>query len=333
MDTRSSFEHKGSRGVSSRDLTVAVTGAFGNLGRRVLQELSSRGHRVIALDLDNKANRAASEKVKGAFDEAHWGDIRAVNWAEVLQDVQAVIHLAAVLPPVTEKAPELAEAVNLTSTLKLIDALGAQPQPAQLIFPSSLTVFGYPTSQALKTVDDAPKPSDNYTRHKVTVEQRLATSSIPWSVLRIGVSVDGEIPATDQSMTRRLFATHPGNPVEYVHPADVALAAVNAVGNPEAMGKIWLIGGGASCRVTQYDLLSAPLGAMGVTLPRDFLGTEQYYTHWMDTAESERVLRFQRHSFDDFRRELRGTIGRWRPLTRPFALLILWGLRRSLKAK
>jgi hypothetical protein len=130
-------------------------------------------------------------------------------------------------------------------------------------------------------------------------------------------------------MVRRQFATSPDNPVHYVHPADVAMAAVNALNNPEALGRIFLIGGGAGRRITQYEFLSAPLAALGVKLPREFLRKEQYYTHWMDTTESERVLHFQRRSFDDFRAELKKTIGRWRPLAAPFAPLVLWGLRRS----
>lgn len=310
--------------------TVLVTGAFGNLGRRVLTELKARGCRTIAMDLDSPANRKAAESAH--FDEAVWGDIRTVDWPAAVTGVDAVIHLAAVLPPTTERNAELARAVNLDATLALIGALEAQENPAQLVFPSSVTVFGYPTSHELRTTSEAPKASDNYTAFKIAVEERLAQSPIPWSVLRVGVSIDGHLhPASDDEMTRKLFAARADNPVEYVHPADVALAMVNALGNSEALGKVWLIGGGASCRVTQYDLLAAPFAAMGITLPRDMLGTGEFYTHWMDTAETQRVLRFQQHSFDDFRAELGQSFGRWKWIARPFAPLILWGLRRSLK--
>jgi len=297
---------------------VLVTGAFGNLGQRVLAELKARCHQVTAMDLDSPANRKAADRAKGRFDKVVWGDIRHAAWPEMLQGQQAVIHLAAILPPVSERLPALAKAVKLDATLRLIEAMERQAQPAQLVFPSSVTVFGYPTGKALKRVEDETRPSDNYTSHKLAVEQRLAGSTIPWSVLRIGVSVDGHIPKTEKAMTQRLFSTRPDNPVEYVHPADVALAAVNALNNPEALGRIWLIGGGPSCRVTQYDLLSAPLGAMGVYLPKDMLGSGAFYTHWMDTEDSERVLRFQRHSFAEFRQELGNTIGRWRFLARPW---------------
>jgi nucleoside-diphosphate-sugar epimerase len=318
--------------MSDSNSSVLVTGAFGNLGQRVLKELKARGHRVVAMDLDTRANRKGARRATGNFDEVRWEDIRQVDWPTVLRGQRAVIHLAAVLPPVTERAPALAEAVNLDASLRLIDALERQAQPAQLVFPSSVTVFGYPTGKELKRVEDKTRPSDNYTRHKVAVELQLARSTIPWSVLRIGVSIDGNIPKTETEMTKRLFATAPDNPVEYVHPADVALAAVNALNNPEALGRVWLIGGGPSCRVTQYDLLSAPLAAMGVDLPIDMFGNGQFYTHWMDTEESERVLRFQRHSFVDFRLELSETIGKWRILAHPLAPLIRWGLRRSLRA-
>lgn len=310
---------------------VLVTGAFGNLGRRILRELTDRGHVVVAMDLDTPSNRKSARLAAGTFDRLVWSDIRQVDWPAAVRDVHAVIHLAAILPPLTERAPALAEAVNLQASLDLIAALEQQPQPAQLVFPSSVTVFGYPADNSLKTVEDALQASDNYTRHKIAVEERLLASPIPWSVLRVGVSVDGDLRTTDKEMTRRQFDTSPSNPVEYVHPADVALAAVNAIDNAEALGRIWLIGGGPSCRVTQYDLLSAPLDALGIALPQDMLGSGEFYTHWMDTEESERVLRFQRHSFQDFRNELRGTIGRWHLLTRPFAPVILWALRRSLK--
>ena len=317
--------------MSQSSPSVLVTGAFGNLGRRILSEPKSRGYRVAAMDLDTPANRQGESRAAGTFDTVCWGDIRHADWRTMLQGQQAVIHLAALLPPVSERVPALAEAVNLHATLRLIETLENRVEPVQLIFPSSVTVFGYPPGKGLKRVQDDVQPSDNYTRHKIAVEQRLASSLIPWSVLRIGVSVDGHIPKTEMAMTRRQFATAPDNPVEYVHPADVALAAVNALKNPEALGRIWLIGGGPSCRVTQYDLLSAPLAALGVALPIDMLGKGEFYTHWMDTEESQRVLRFQRHGFADFRQELNQTIGRWRFVARPLAPIILWGLRRSLR--
>ena len=317
------------RHVSERKC-VLVTGALGNLGQLVIHTFKARGYRVLPMDLETPANRKTAQRL-GYAQDMLWGDIRKVDFVPLLPRVSAVVHLAALLPPVTESAPALAEAVNLTSTLRLIEALEACAVPPLLIYPSSVTVFGYPSDTHLKSVADAPKPSDNYTRQKVQVEQRLAHSPIPWCVLRVGVSVDARTLGTELDMVRRLFSVSPDNPLEYVHPADVAEAIVNCLDNPAALRGIWLIGGGASCRVTQHEFLSVALNAIGVALPKDMLGTEAFYTHWMDTAESQRVLRFQNHGFDSYRREMAQRLGWLRPLVRPFAPLVRWGMRRVLK--
>ncbi|HRF87300.1 MAG TPA: sugar nucleotide-binding protein, partial [Pseudomonadales bacterium] len=217
-------------------------------------------------------------------------------------------------------------------TLRLIADIEQRVKQPLLIYPSSVTVFGFPEpATRLMRADDAVAPSDNYTRHKVEVEQALAASAIPWCVLRVGVSVDSRTLGADRSMMRKLFAVSPDNPLHYVHPQDVALAMVNAINNARALHKVLLLGGGEDSRVTQHQFLSAALNAMGITLPRDMLGSDRYYTSWMDTAESQDILQFQQHSFADYQADLRQRL-RWsRLIMKPLAPLVLWSMRRVLK--
>ncbi len=312
--------------------TVLVTGAFGNLGQMVVAELKQRDYRVLAMDLDNPRNRQVAAKMTALCDEVAWGDLRTLDFKPLLQGCVAVIHLAAVLPPVTDSAPELAHDINVKATLRLIADIESRVKKPLLIYPSSVTVFGYPEpATRLMCVEDSVAASDNYTHHKVEVEQALAASSIPWSVLRVGVSVDSRTLGADRSMMRKLFAVSPDNPLHYVHPSDVAVAMVNAINNPRAQGKVLLLGGGEDCRVTQHQFLSAALNAMGINLPREMLGTNRYYTSWMDTTEAQEILQFQQHSFTDYQADLRQRL-RWvRCFAKPFAPLILWGMSRALK--
>jgi len=193
-------------------------------------------------------------------------------------------------------------------------------------------VFGYPEpAQKLMRTDDPVAPSDNYTRHKVQIERCLAASAIPWCVLRIGVSVDSRTLGADLSMLRRLFRVSPDNPLEYVHPRDVATAVANCIATPRAVGKIFLIGGGGDCRITQHQFLSAAINALGISLPRNMLGTERFYTSWMDTAEAQDILRFQKHSFADYQQDLRQRLRSLRWITAPLAPLVLWAMRRILR--
>ncbi|NRB41141.1 MAG: hypothetical protein HRU20_22160 [Pseudomonadales bacterium] len=83
------------------------------------------------------------------------------------------------------------------------------------------------------------------------------------------------------------------NPLEYVHPEDVALVVCKAIDNEEAIGKVLIIGGGPSCQVKQRELLSTAFNALALNLPFSSHGEESFYTHWMDTTQSQRLLQFQ----------------------------------------
>lgn len=314
--------------------SVLVTGAFGRLGQMVLAELKQRGYRVVAMDLDNPVNRKVAGKLTALYDEAVWGDLRKVDFKPLLPGLGAVVHLGAILPPLTETAATLAHDVNVKATFRLIDDIEhcAPAEKPLLVYPSSVTVFGYPEPMTrLMRSDDPVAPSDNYTRHKVEIEQRLAASSIPWCVLRVGVSVDSRTLGADLVTLRQLFNVRPDNPLEYVHPCDVATAVANSLDNPRAVGKIFLLGGGHDCRVTQHQFLSAAINALGIQLPQDMLGKERFYTSWMDTAESQDILRFQNHRFADYQADMRRRLGGLRWIMAPLAPLVLWSMRKILK--
>lgn len=312
--------------------TVLVTGAFGNLGQMVIAELKQKGHRVLAMDLDTPNNRKLAARLQPLYDELAWGDLRTVDFKPLLQGCIAVIHLAAVLPPVTENAPDLAHDINVKATLRLIADIEARLNKPLLVYPSSVTVFGFPEPPPRKMQpDDAVIATDNYTRHKIEVETALAASSIPWSVLRVGVSVDSRTLGADLSMMRKLFAVNPDNPLEYVHPCDVATAMANAINNPRAQGKILLIGGGGDCCITQHQFLGAAINALGIDLPRSMLGSDRYYTSWMDTTESQDILQFQHHRFADYQQDMRQRL-RWiRFFLAPLGPVVLWAMRKILK--
>jgi hypothetical protein len=105
----------------------------------------------------------------------------------------------------------------------------------------------------------------------------------------------------------------------------------NAINNPRALNRILLLGGGGDCCITQHQFLSAAINALGINLPRDMLGTDRYYTSWMDTAESQDILQFQNHRFADYQADMRQRLRFIRWLTAPLAPLVLWIMRKILK--
>jgi len=319
-------------------MKVLLTGAFGNLGLMVIRELRRRGIAVRCTDLPSARNRRAARAHEGTVEIA-WGDIRDAAWlAAQLEDVDAVIHLAGLLPPATENQPELAEAVNVTATKQLVAAMARSSRQPLLLYPSSLTVFGVTrTQQPPRKASDPVVATDAYTRHKLAVEDHLAASSIPWVVFRIGVSVDSRTLSADPAMLRKLLAVRADNRLEYVHPEDVALAMVNAVERKDALKRrTLLIGGGPRCQVTQSAFLGAALEAAGLQWSEANHGSDEYYTDWLDTDESQRLLDYQRHGFDDYRREMAQRL-RWvrrllwplRPLLNPLLASFVQRLNRG----
>jgi hypothetical protein len=108
--------------------------------------------------------------------------------------------------------------------------------------------------------------------------------------------------------------------METMHPADGALAVVNAISHPDLWtGRTLLIGGGKNCQITYRDFFSRLLRAMGIgMLPEEAFTQEEYVTDWLDTEESQRLLQYQRHNFDQIVAEIAALLG-WKRYLVPFA--------------
>jgi len=305
--------------------TVLLTGAFGNLGCYILKELLAQGFSVKAFDLANKENQKQAQAFNGnAKLSVNWGDIRDESLINSLvKGVDAVIHLACILPPVTEDAPELTQAVNVEATRQLIKACEAQIDSPQFLYASSFTVFGLRQDQSQEqSVYDRVEATDNYTRQKLECEAALDASKLNYMVGRIGVSIDEALRIADKRLVQSMMSVHSANPMEYIHPSDVARAFVNAIDNEQARRKIFLLGGGKSCQVTQLDLVQGLLGAAGMPFKAQDLGDKIYYTHWLDTHEAQAVLNFQRYSFEQYKQDVQTKLKWVRLLVAPIGVLV-----------
>jgi nucleoside-diphosphate-sugar epimerase len=321
-------------------MRILITGAFGRLGQACLLEAARQGYRVSTFDVPSKRNRRAATKfleMQATGQSGHrsyWGDIRRIDDLEVaLEGMDCVIHYAAVLPPITDDAPELAEEINVNGTRNLIQAVASTGRAIAIQYPSSLTVFGI--NQELsppRRVDDPTHATDNYTDHKLKCEQALMESGLPYVIFRLAVSVGAALQGIDRKTLGSMLGVKADNRLEYIHPDDVATAMVNAVGNEEAMGRILLVGGGTSCQVTQRDLINATLGSAGLTFGDDELGSKAYYTDWLDTEESQRILRYQQTSFGDFQEQMHHKLRFVRPFVRPLAPVIKGVLKQWIRS-
>jgi nucleoside-diphosphate-sugar epimerase len=305
-------------------MRVMVTGAFGNVGWSALVELLAQGHRVRAFDLRSRAARRAARRCNDQL-EVVWGDIRNPQELErAVAGVDAVAHIAFVIPPHSERRPEWAREINVTGTRNLIAAMQALPHPPRLVYTSSVSITGPrgPDDKPPVTAAHPTKASDTYTAHKIETEEMVRESSLDWTILRVGAVLPIELPKRFHPMT---FDIPEDQRMEVVHTRDVGLAVANSVSCNEALGRTLLIAGGKDCRLRAGELRARIAELMGMpTFPESAFSPRPFYTDFMDTAEAQRLLRFQRHSFDDYLDEVRPTVPRLYPIVlRPFGGLII----------
>jgi UDP-glucose 4-epimerase len=308
-------------------MKVLLTGAFGNVGESTLEALCNHGHDVRCFDLQNKKNRKIKERLRTEFDfDIFWGDIR--NYSDVsaaLDGVEAIIHLAAIIPPQTDRNLQLAREVNVGGTKHLIDAALESELKPKLVYASSIATYGHCTGEGPpRKADDPQVATDAYTSHKIECEKMVKASGLRWIIMRFGVVTPLRL---SMNIDPIMFEIPLDQRIEFVHTKDIGLALARGV-TADVESKVLLLGGGKECRMDYRWFVSSVLDALGVGMLPDeaFLVPEKaedyFHTDWMDCKEAQKLLGYQTRSFEDFLEDLKKEMGRKRILVRLFRPLI-----------
>jgi nucleoside-diphosphate-sugar epimerase len=312
-------------------MRVLLTGATGNIGEHALAALLHDGHVVRCLVRRPAALRRRVGRLDARPDQVEIvpgdiGDAARVAAAVAEQDV--VLHLAALLPPVSDVEPERARAVNVGGTRNVIAAIRAQPTPPRMIYTSTIALFGVTQDRPPpRRVGDPVRPVDPYSQHKAECEELIRASGLTWTILRYTV-VPRFRESFDPLRVRTMFSINPNDRMETLHPYDAGRALANAVASAEIAGKTLIVAGGPSCRMLMRDYYRAFLEAAGIgAFPDTVFSGASYHLDYYDTTESQALLHYQQRTFDDFAWELRRRLFRQRlgatlvrPALRPLLL-------------
>ena len=230
-------------------LTVAVTGATGNVGTALLRRLTDPGSGVA--EVRGLARRRPPDEAP--YDRVRWHlvDLREPTAETLLpaflDGVDAVVHLAWALQP--GRQPELLREVNVDGTRRVMQA-AVSAGVAHVVHMSSLGAYA-PAAVGQRVTEDWPVtgiPSAQYSRDKAAAEQvvrevvgrrtgttltvvrptlvlqPLASASIGRYVL--GPLVYGAVRALPHAVARLLPLPAPNVHVGFVHADDVADALV-----------------------------------------------------------------------------------------------------------
>lgn len=248
---------------------VLVTGASGFVGRATCAAFSSRGVAVRA------AVRAAGGEIAGAGEVVAVGDVGGdTAWRLALEGVDCVVHLAARVHQMRDRAPDPLAAhreVNVRGTERLARA-AALAGVRRLVFVSSVKVMGEGRPAPYRE-GDPPQPADAYGQSKWEAEQGLARvgaetglqvvilrpplvygPGVRANFLRLMDLIDGGIPLPLGAVKNRRSLVFVGN---------LADAVIAAAAHPAAAGETFFVSDGED--VSTSELLVRIGVALGTT--------------------------------------------------------------------
>ena len=275
---------------------MLLTGASGTVGYEVLKQLIAVGkYDVTVFDVETKISKKKFSSLPPNF-ELIFGDITNENDVErISKNKDVVIHLAAIIPPLADEKPELAEKVNVKGTENLITSLENNSPNAFFIYSSSISVYGDRLQNPDIKVGDPLTPSDGdeYAVTKIKTENLIQNSKLKWSIFRLAAIMG------NHKISKLMFHMPLQTCVEICTPEDTARAFVHAIEKQsELQGKIFNLGGGENCRLTYEALLSESFRIFGMgklDFPEKAFAEKNFHCgYYVDGDDLENVLHFRK---------------------------------------
>ena len=288
---------------SSSAQAVLITGGAGSVGRQLVDMFVEAGRPVRVFDLpmmdfSGLEDRDGIEIVRGDITDAD--GVRSA-----VEGVVAILHLAAILPPNSERDRDLTFRVNVGGTQNIIAAMESVNPEARLVFTSSISTYGDTSSEDPPVlVGHSQSAIDIYADSKIEGEKLIFESSLSNTVsLRIAGIL---VPAFLEPPSPWPFMED--QRVEMVHRDDVADALFASASAPEAGGKIFNIGGGPTWQLYGRDYVKDFFEVMGAPVEMATYRETPGWMDWYDTEESQRILGYQNRSYQHYIGEMRAII-------------------------
>ena len=314
---------------------ILVTGAAGAVGLETLKELQRRGNKfeIVAFGKDKKEHRRILNNCCNGI-TAYYGDIRDKQFIDKLAtNIDFVIHLAAVIPPLADEFPQLTEEVNLGGTKNLISSLEEKSPNAFFLYTSSVAVYGDRLKTPIIKISDTLSPSfgDAYAGTKIKAEIEVRNSKLNWSIFRLTA-----IMSPKQKFDPLMFHMPLDTKMEICTTRDTAYALVQAIEKTDLLNKkTFNLGGGETCRIIFGDFLKTSTKNSGLgesPFPENAFAKGNFHcSYYADSDELNKILYFQRESVEDYYKQFKKEIGPLKialaKIFRPF--VVSYFLRKS----
>lgn len=281
---------------------VLVTGVSGTVGYEVLKQLIDLGqYHIRAFDVETPKSKQLLSSLPQKY-EMHFGDITRYDDVEkAARDIDFVIHLAAIIPPLADENPTLAEAVNVKGTQNLIRSLEKHSPKAFFVYSSSISVYGDRVETPHIQVSDPLEPSDGdeYAMTKIKCETLLQSSGLSYTIFRLAAIMG------NHKISKLMFEMPLSTAMEICTPSDTARAFVNALKHTSELNKrIFNLGGGEGCRCTYEEFLALSFKIFGLgalNFPPKAFAEKNFHCGWYrDGHHLEEILHFRQDDLSSY---------------------------------
>jgi UDP-glucose 4-epimerase len=255
---------------------ILITGGLGFIGSHLVDRIISRYEVTVLDDLSSGQIRNVSQHLDNPKFKLVRGSILDLDaLEEAIQDVDAVVHLAAIASVVRSiEEPHLVHRTNVEGTLNVLESI-VKHSVEKVILASSAAVYG---NQALPPLtEDLPcNPSSLYGATKLAAEAYVnaygKTHGLKTVILRL-MNVYGSRMSLGPYagvMTRFAEALLTGKPFtvygdgeqtrDFVHVTDVTSAMASALQSDQAIGNTFNIGTGSPSTINRLAVFFSSMG-------------------------------------------------------------------------
>jgi nucleoside-diphosphate-sugar epimerase len=308
-------------------MNVLLTGASGTVGSEVLKQLAAmKNIRLTVFDKQSGRTKKIFATYKNNV-EIIYGDLcNEEDISNIPLNLDAVIHLAAIIPPLADEKPDLTHKVNVLGTKALIERLEATSPNVFLLYSSSISVYGDRLKSPFINVDDPLNPSENdiYAESKIEAEKLIRNSHLTWSIFRLAAIMK------NHKISKLMFHMPLSTKLEICTPTDTAKAFTEAVFKRNQLNqKIFNLGGGESCCTTYEDFLERSFGIFGLgalNFPKLAFANRNFHCgFYEDGYLLDEILHFRNDTLETYFEQQKKTI--------PLAIKILAFTFRSFLKK
>jgi uncharacterized protein len=227
-------------------MKVAIAGATGFVGSRLVDKLHSEGHQVLVLTRDSdRARRVFPASAYPNLEIVGYSPAESGNWQKSIAGCDAVVNLAGI--PIAEerwtaaRQQAILDSRKLT-TAKLVEAIAnANPRPSVLVSASAIGYYG--TSETAEFEENSPAGDDflaQVCQEWETAAQGVKNTGTRLAILRLGIVLGMGGALAKMLPAFRLFA---GGPIgtgkqwfSWIHRDDVVNLILYALENPQIEG-------------------------------------------------------------------------------------------------